>query len=271
MFNDNIRYYGAMARNIGARFGIKPEFYDTQPTGAYAELLTAGRQAALVAYLDYFKNKPKNIDLKKLMAKRAASAMYHSANNIKSLINPSKIGIRHISKINQYRDKYFNKHGHFPNINEIADNVQLLDYNTGKDYKPEKKIKLIDDILKHAQPMSMLSDTENLVSEDNTEDVITQLPTAEQLMTDIRKIYGKRLINAIEYKIIKLYLGHESEHPMNLSEIGRSLKLDRRSVSVSFNHILKVLKPQFEKYRDLLEKSMDDRVREFIRLVLDTE
>lgn len=265
MFMDNIRYFAGMARNIGTKFGIMLEFVDSQPVGDFADILAEGRLAAIKAYSDYFDHKYKNVDLLMVMKKRAAAAMYGAAERLKWQFNMSGNDRRHLSLINQYRDRYFDQNEHYPSIDEIAENVALKNVNTGEEYSHEKKIGIIEGV---GLPMSgTVKDVEDLPSEPEAER--TEFPRAE-IINSIDMLHKKGKITDVGYKIIQMYLGAGKYKEMGLQEIGNKLKMSRQLINYHFQSNAKVLKPYMEKYRARLEKSIStDRIREFIREVLE--
>jgi len=265
MFMDNIRYYVGMAKNVANKFNIGVDYIDGQPVNDFADILAAARIGAIKGYIDYFKTGYKNIDLKRCMRKRAVSAMYNTASKLYYLMGLSYFDSLRLTKINKYRDNYFAKNGVYPTIENIAKNVSMIKYQADKEYDLKTKMEIVDRLRSvPRRDDSVTGEGENIVEDPS-------IPSKENMMGAIKKLRDGGKITEVGYKIIQMYLGVGNAKPRTWVEIGSALNKDRRNIDYHFKIAAKTLKPHFEKYRHLLEKSIEaDRVLEFIRIVLET-
>jgi len=273
MFADNIRYYVGMAKNVANKYNINVDYIDGQPVNDFADILAAGRIGAIKGYIDYFKTGYKNIDLKTCMRKRAVSAMYNTASKLHSLMGLSYFDSLRLSKINKYKDKYFAKNGVYPTIENIAKNVSMRKYQSDKEYDLKTKMEIVDrlQVLPIRDDSAIDDSVTPFVIGNKGENIVedSSIPSKENMMGAIKKLRDSGKITEVGYKIIQMYLGVGNAKPRTWTEIGKALNKDRRNIDYHFKIAAKTLKPYFEKYRHLLEKSIEaDRVLEFIREVL---
>lgn len=272
MFNAHIPYFTVIAKNVANKFGINISYLEGQPINDFADIFAAGRLAAIKAYDDYFKSSPQNINLKKFMFKRVAMAMKAMAAKLKSQFNISYHYSRYLKPINEYRDKYYAQHGVYPNKEEIADNITIIDMNSGKPCTKQQILDIIERLESHDYLITQAEDVNiDELPTTSEEGNKLELPTIDSLMGDINKLHKQGKISDLGYEIIKMYLGFgKYKESMNFRQIGEKLKMDRGSVFYQFKKNTEVLKPYFEKYRDLLEKSIGkERIKEFIKLILE--
>ena len=262
MFMNNIKYYVGMAKNVANKFNIGVEYIDSQPVNDFADILAAGRIGAIKGYIDYFKAGYKNIDLKMCMRKRAVSAMYNTAYKLKNLVPLSYHDSLRLSVINKYKERYYAKNGMYPTAENIAKNISMIKYKAGKEYDLKTKKKIIERLCGVPLRDDIMADP---IGERIKEDSMTG-----DMMGTVKKLRDGGKIKDVDYKIIQMYLGiGKYKMPLTLDEISNKLGKDRRYTSNRFVSIKQVLKPHFEKYRHLLEKSTEaERTLEFIREVL---
>lgn len=272
MFTDNIRYFVGMAKNIAAKFGIAPEYYDGQPVGSFADILSEGKLAAIRAHEDYFKRGYQKHDLMTVVKKRASGAMNAVAAKLKSSMSLSYHDTRRLREINRYRDKFYAKKGHYPDIEEIVENISIKHPVSGKEYSKDEKI----DIVERLKDVSVKHD--GLVDVDN--DIASKqddpLPFSEkEIHETITRLYQRGRITKKTYTILSMFLGtgKYKKARANFSQIGRELGVTRAAVNNQIKRNADVLKPVLERYMDDLRginKSLaGDELKQRIRVLLE--
>lgn len=267
LFLKNIKYYTGMAHNIAIKAGINPDYYEGQPVGDLADILAAGRLAAIKAYDNYQQNKPKSIDLGQMMRKRIPGAMWSMAIKLKSPVNRSYHDNRNLKIINEFKNKYFARYGYHPDNNTILENIRdKVTLPRNKDITDKKLNGLITRLESN---IAVNRGIEDLIAESENREIT--LPNLEQLMKPIVLLKNVGKITDIGYKIIEMYLGiGKYKKPRGWKEIGDKLNLNQKTIYWHFRKNADVIKPYLEKYRALLEKSItENRIREFIKEILE--
>lgn len=271
MFEDSIAYFVAMAKIIAGRAYIPVTFDEGQPVGDFADLIASGRYGALKGYLEYFKKRPKNIDLVGIMRRRASLQMTTVALKLSSIVRLTNTDRRHHKTISGYIDDYYKKTGDFPTDEDIADNVKLYRYKKGGKMllNNENKLEIVRRLKNYTVNRLPLEQIE-LKSDYKIKEELN-LPSIERFMKRIRDLNKRGKITDIGYKIIQMRFGlGKWKKEMRMSEIGEILGLDRRTIYGHFKKNAEILKPYFEKYRGLLEKSLlTDRVELFLKEILE--
>lgn len=272
MFEDNIRYFIGMAKNVAGRAYIPVTFDEGQPVGDFADLIASGRYGALKGYLEYFKKKPKNIDLMGVMKRRASLQMKTVALKLSNIVRLTDSDRRYHKMISGYIDDYYKKTGDFPTDENIADNVELYRYKKGGKViltDKENKLEIVRRLKNYTVNRMPLSQIE-LRSDYRIKEELN-LPSMEKFMKKIRDLNKRGKITDIGYKIIQMRFGlGKRKKEMRMSEIGKILGLDRRTIYGHFRKNAEVLKPYFEKYRGLLEKSLlTDKLTLFLKEIFE--
>lgn len=271
MFDDSIAYFVAMAKIIAGRAYIPVTFDEGQPVGDFADLIASGRYGALKGYLEYFKKRPKNIDLVGIMRRRASLQMTTVALKLSNIVRLTATDRRHHKTISGYIDDYYKKTGDFPTDEDIADNVKLYRYKKGGKMLLNKENKLgIVRRLKNYTVNRLPLEQIELKSDYKIKEELN-LPNIERFMKRIRDLNKRGKITDIGYKIIQMRFGlGKWKKEMRMSEIGKILGLDRRTIYGHFKKNAEILKPYFEKYRGLLEKSLlTDKVELFLKEIFE--
>jgi len=270
-FTDNIRYYVGMAKNIANKLNVGVEYYDGQPIGTFADMLAAGRMACIKTYNDNIKRKINKNELKIIMNKRISGAMWGVGIKLQSQVNLSYYDLRHRRVIDKFKDKYYKIHGNYPDAETIANNIKLKYNKTGEMYDAKKTLEIVNRI--ETNKANTIEPIDDNVSSSDDIQLNSDIPQIERLMIPIKKLQKQGKIKNVDYQIIQMYLGiGKYKTPQTLDEISKKLGKDRRYASNRISLIKPILKPYFEKYRSLLEKSMtseDQHILDFIRLILE--